>query len=187
MRPLNVLVCTSLILAALVVNAGDSCQEVRCPSCDHVCKLSVEKTQQKKHCWEVECQPICIPRVTFPWQKCCRTPKCAKLKYVRSLKKVEYECSVCKYEWTAEPVTCRGACGNGSSCDCDVTSTAAVPRENAGATALTATRSDPPTAPSPTAEETGRPDSIARRLFSLVSRPWATPNRNLPTASTESD
>ncbi len=103
------------------VSAGDCGCQAKCPQCDHICQLNVETEKVKHSCWNVECVPICIPRVTFPWQKCCE-PKCAKLKYVRVLKKHEWECEHCKYSWSAVCGGCTdggcaagdGSCGNGS-------------------------------------------------------------------------
>lgn len=43
---------------------------VHCPRCHGTCELSVSKDEVKKSCWDVECKTICIPRITFPWQKC---------------------------------------------------------------------------------------------------------------------
>lgn len=74
-------------------------EPIQCPNCASFCKVEVETVKEKKTCWEVECKPICIPKVTLPWQKCC-TPKCAKMKYVRVLKKEEYECEHCQYKFT---------------------------------------------------------------------------------------
>ena len=88
-----------------------------CPGCGHDCTLEVSKDQEARNCYDVECKPICIPRVVFPWQKkaCCDTKGCdgkscctlnngARTKYVRVLKKYEYHCSVCKYKWNPAPM-----------------------------------------------------------------------------------
>jgi hypothetical protein len=81
---------------------------IHCPRC-HCCVPSVDVEKIKEHCWEIECEPICIPHVTFPWErKHCSAPcgeiscppaKGAKVRNVRVLKLVEYECKVCKYTW----------------------------------------------------------------------------------------
>ena len=117
-------VAASLILVSLVC-AGDGPLEkhghgrfLKCPNCHNTCTLSVEKGKVTRECYDVECKQICIPRVTFPWQKkaccggcggkgcgdckegCCAARTCAKAKTVRVLKKYEYECSHCKYQWT---------------------------------------------------------------------------------------
>lgn len=70
-----------------------------CPRCH--CELTVEREKLTRTCYEIECKPICIPKVTFPWQKQCE-PKCAYVKMVRSFKPVEQElqCERCLYKWT---------------------------------------------------------------------------------------
>jgi len=119
MRQLTIiLTLAALTFVGRTAWAGDCGCEVECPRCNHVCKLTTEKETEKKHCWKVKCEPICIPGIRFPWEKCCK-PKCAKLKYVNVLEKREYECERCKYKF--EPVCtggCGGACGcAGSTCD----------------------------------------------------------------------
>ena len=162
-----------LVPVAVVQAAGHGCDadcgcEVHCPHCDHVCQFSVDVEKDPKHCYGVECKPICIPKVVFPWQKkkcssggcasacdrgcdcaggacgccaTCETPDCscvnngACVKYVRVLKKYEYECEKCKYKWAAVPGCgssnggCSAGCGTGY-CDTDaapVPSAAPVP------------------------------------------------------------
>ena len=149
MRLLRIVLLGSIaLLSTDAASANDCCCRVQCPCCKHICKLSIEESADTKHCWQIECKPICIPHVTFPWQSCC-SPKCATLKYVRTLKRVEYECPACKYEWTAEPRPCCGPC------ECDGIS--AGPPGGAG---------DPP--PPPAALEAARPSLIApfAKLFS---------------------
>ena len=90
-------------------DGADGCGcHVQCPSCHHYCKLSVDKEKVKNYCWEVECKPVCVPRVHFPWECGC-PPKCAKVIHVNVLKKKEYECEECKYTWTPEPEECCAA------------------------------------------------------------------------------
>jgi hypothetical protein len=103
-------------------------RHVRCPSCHNDCVLSVSMDETTKHIYDVECETICIPRVVFPWQKrdavrrcgcgegcaggqgCCPTANNgAKTRCVRKLKKYEYQCPKCKYEWNPR------ACGS-SAC-----------------------------------------------------------------------
>ena len=116
------------------------CCKTECPRCDHVCELSVDLEDEAKSCYCVEEKAVCIPRFVFPWQNraCSGSPGCddgcdgncnggvdcsrcnngACIKYVRVLKKFEYKCKVCKYEWNAELPDCcaDGCCDNG----CDV-------------------------------------------------------------------
>jgi hypothetical protein len=95
---------TQLLNAACPGSHDCSCH-VQCPRCQSYCKLEVEKELEKKHCWKVECETICIPPVRFPWQRGCPA-KCAKTRTVRVLKKHEYECDVCSYQWTAVEMPC---------------------------------------------------------------------------------
>jgi hypothetical protein len=73
----------------------------RCPQCS--CTLTIEKEKLTRTCYKIECKPICIPRVTFPWEKRC-APKCARVKMVRVFEPVEKElqCERCLYKWTPE-------------------------------------------------------------------------------------
>lgn len=128
MRPcIQLLIPAALFLSTLTgrplrgeapVNAmreGAGGDQITCPCCHHVCKLAVEKTKEKQSCWKVVREPICIPRIRFPWQKC-DTPLCARIKYVNVLKEHEYECAVCHYQWSPECACCgenasrRGSC-----------------------------------------------------------------------------
>lgn len=109
-----------------LVEAGDvSCDE--CSSacgtcCEKVCVTHAKPGKESRYCWEVECKEVCIPAVRFPWECCkkngcdsccadCRVPKCGRVRCVRKLKLVEYECDVCEYE---HEIVC---CCNGSGCD----------------------------------------------------------------------
>lgn len=121
MRNLKMLLaCSSAMLfaAAATTMAGDQHghgptngahgNQVCCPACNYVCEFSATKTKEEKHCYEVDCKPICIPRVTFPWEKghgqgkCgdCSPARCAQVKVVKVLEKHTYECSRCKCKWT---------------------------------------------------------------------------------------
>ena len=100
-----------------------------CSSCCPRCKLEVSTENVKKHFYEVVCKEICIPKVTFPWQKprcdkCdggCDTGSCdcpipckgAHIRTVKVLKKYQYECERCKYKWTPECCNCNGNCSEG--------------------------------------------------------------------------
>ncbi len=98
------------ILTSQFTAAGECGCAIKCPHCRHVCKLTCEEVNEKKHCWQVECKPICIPRVKFPWEKCSDPPKCARLKYVYVLKKIEFECPSCKYVWHPVCKSCTEPC-----------------------------------------------------------------------------
>jgi len=88
------------------IGHGHGCHAAECPRCH--CKISIEQVKEKKTSFDVTCKPICIPRITLPWQKCC-APKCARIKYVHVVKKVTYECKKCKYKF--EPVCCDACSG----------------------------------------------------------------------------
>ncbi len=63
--------CTAVLLPSNAVRAAECCDGVvntTCPRCKSCCTLKVECGKQEKHCWEIECETICIPRVVFPWQ-----------------------------------------------------------------------------------------------------------------------
>ena len=80
-----------------------------------------------KHCWEIECERICVPRVRCPFKKlfsfggckscggcggctegCCeQVCCCADVRVVRRLVKKEYECEECVVEWH---VACKPPC-----------------------------------------------------------------------------
>jgi hypothetical protein len=80
---------------------GHGCPECGCAVC-HPVQVPVK---EKQHCWEVECKQICIPAVRWPWEKCCE-PRCGKVKTVKVLKRVDYECTKCGYKWEIQAVDC---------------------------------------------------------------------------------
>ena len=74
--------CLPLVLMpkpAAAVHKGKCC--VTCPKCKYCCELNVEEVKEQKHCWKIECEEICVPRIVFPWQNrhlgCCKTGSCA--------------------------------------------------------------------------------------------------------------
>jgi hypothetical protein len=126
MRTIVYLAFALASIAAPFAGADDRCGapcncEIRCPRC-RCCVPEVEVVKLKKECFEVECVPICIPRITFPWERikrcksscgelCCQPPKCAHVRNVRVLVVKEYECHECAYSWT--PVCCdHPGCGH---------------------------------------------------------------------------
>jgi len=121
MRQLGLLIAFSAAMfAGRAVVAGEGCG-AKCPSCDYVCEMTVDSSPEKKSCWKIEYKPVCIPKVTFPWQRGCTScgksgkggkgcagcNGCAKIKYVKVLVKHEYECPSCKCKFTPVP------CGKG--------------------------------------------------------------------------
>ena len=100
-----------LILAPLVAAAGPRHPHDRCPDCGNAaCVPSLKTVKEKKHCWCIECEPVCIPHIRWPWQSSCELPKCGYVKNVKVLKKVEYECEKCGCKWDAK---CLGSCPGG--------------------------------------------------------------------------
>ncbi len=70
----------------------------KCPKCNaDVCVLKCKNAKVTKLCFDVDQKVVCIPRVTFPWQKCCNP--CSKTRTVSVLGVKEYECCECKYTW----------------------------------------------------------------------------------------
>ncbi|MCA9150884.1 MAG: hypothetical protein KDA92_16345 [Planctomycetales bacterium] len=92
---------------------------VQCPECSYYCKVEAETEKVKHHCWEVDCKPICVPRVKLPWECGCE-PKCAYVKKVHVLKMKEYECEKCKYTFTPVEIGCcnDGCCNSGCGAGC---------------------------------------------------------------------
>jgi hypothetical protein len=101
----------TLVVAALLLQLGVALASAKgghgCPLCGcAVCRPVETIVKEKKHCWEVECKTICIPAIRWPWTDCCQPP-CGKAKTVKVLKKVEYECARCGYEWELQAVECQ--------------------------------------------------------------------------------
>lgn len=96
-----------LAVVPLAAYAGHGRRHDRCPDCGHaVCVPSIEKVKEKKHCWRIECEQICIPHIRWPWQSCCEPPKCGRVRNVKVLKEVEYECEACGCKWDVQRVDC---------------------------------------------------------------------------------
>ncbi len=78
-----------------------------CCSCGvrYVCCPVVTREPVKKKCHDVEYEPICIPSVLLPWQRCCER-KCARVRYVARLKSRQYECGTrCVTHWEVKTVS----------------------------------------------------------------------------------
>ncbi|MBW3599646.1 MAG: hypothetical protein KY475_20545 [Planctomycetes bacterium] len=103
-----------LMLCLCVISLSGGCASLHhgcgepppivCPKCHEHCACEVEKITEKKVCFDVECEAICIPRVKFWWEDCCKPPRCAKTRLVNVLVEKDYECERCGYKWT--PVCC---------------------------------------------------------------------------------
>jgi hypothetical protein len=107
-----------------------------CPKCSAICELSVDEGERSRHCWKIECEDVCVPRIVFPWQNrgkhrgsgctgcsatgctSCTPDRCsACVKHngafvikVRKLKKHKYTCSQCEYTWEAKRLGCTESC-----------------------------------------------------------------------------
>ncbi|MCA9173698.1 MAG: hypothetical protein KDB14_04355 [Planctomycetales bacterium] len=122
----------ALIAMTSILQAGDCLSSLRCPHCREVCHPKVSKEEVKKHCWDIDCKKVCVPRVTFPWQICktqaccgCGDPKCkggcpqparcGRVRTIHVLKKIEYKCEHCKYTWEVDECKCQsGNCNSGA-------------------------------------------------------------------------
>jgi hypothetical protein len=122
---LGLLATTSLSKA--LADCGGGCCTHQCPNCNATCRSKVSEGKEEKHCWDTKCETVCIPRITFPWEKCCTKvgdgccgkccpapAPCGKVITVRRLMKHEYECPVCKYSWEVNDCGgCNGCSGGG--------------------------------------------------------------------------
>lgn len=57
--------------APSVLAGPGCCDETNCPTCCESCAVCVggpERVTEEKHCWCVECEEICVPRVRCPWE-----------------------------------------------------------------------------------------------------------------------
>lgn len=88
----------------------DYCEK-ECKDCScYTCEVKGECVDKKKPCAEIECKPICIPKIRFPWDKCC-TPACHEVIMVKSLKMTEKDCGKkMVYKTTVKEVEGGGAC-----------------------------------------------------------------------------
>lgn len=71
----------------------------RCPKCHNdFCTLKCKNVVVDKKCFDVDQKIVCIPRITWPWQKCCNP--CARTRTVNVLGIKKYQCCECKYIWS---------------------------------------------------------------------------------------
>lgn len=122
-----ILLCFT-VLTAPNVNAAGICDGIggcKPAGCTEpvmlVCQPTVTAEPAKKSCWDVECEYVCIPPVRFPWQPCGTPGGCGKIRCVKKLKKVSYECGTdYTWEWDVRAVCPPGICKPGYGADCDV-------------------------------------------------------------------
>ncbi|MCA9039372.1 MAG: hypothetical protein KDA65_03390 [Planctomycetaceae bacterium] len=100
------------------------CCDTPCDCCSKVlvCCKSTEIKKEKKTCYEVECEHICVPQVKFPWKKllhmgggdpcCCEESEttCGKIIAVKKLKKESYEVEKCVCKWEIKEIDRIGCC-----------------------------------------------------------------------------
>ena len=94
------LLATNAPAELICITAGDDSCCVTCPQCRHRCELEIKQTTDKHTTYDIECETICIPRVRFPWTRCCE-PYQATQRTVQRLKTRTYECPRCEYKWRA--------------------------------------------------------------------------------------
>lgn len=91
------LVACGAIVANEPAQAGHG-RHHRCMNCAQKrCELKVSRETEEVDCYEVECEDVCIPPVTFPWE--CRPSHCGRIRTVAQLTTDTVERQVCVYEW----------------------------------------------------------------------------------------
>ncbi|MFG0334769.1 MAG: hypothetical protein ACF8TS_15550 [Maioricimonas sp. JB049] len=136
MKPSTLLLAICLTALALSSFAGaeicddiGGCKPHRCDTPMRlVCQPTVTAEPREEECWEVECEYVCIPPVRFPWQPCGTPGGCGKIRRVRKLKKVKYECGTdYVWEWNVKALRGPGVCKPGYGPGCDVMPCAPCP------------------------------------------------------------
>lgn len=115
MNSYKLLAALAMVLATAGWGVADHCGPRGCPECGcKTCVPTPETKKVKKHCWEVDCKDVCIPKFKWPWEPCCSEPRCGRVRSVKVLIKKEYECEECGYKWTVQCVDdCGPAIGKG--------------------------------------------------------------------------
>lgn len=97
-RILTLAILATGLIAAIAT--GEHCSQPCCPDCGH--KMSVPEAAtiktKKFHC-EVECKDVCIPAVKNPFNRSCGPACYGRVRTVKVLKKIEYECEQRGYKW----------------------------------------------------------------------------------------
>lgn len=91
----------TIVVPAAAAFAADPPKKKPCCLTPKICSLKVECKPREKVCYDYECKQICIPKIRFPWQKCCEQPRCGEVRVVKVFKKHEYEYGlkkVCTWE-----------------------------------------------------------------------------------------
>ena len=69
------------------------------PVCGKTCSPQARMVEDEQPCYRIERREICIPEVTFPWQKCCGPPKCGRVICVNKLEQDTRTVRKCEYTW----------------------------------------------------------------------------------------
>lgn len=110
------------------------CGDGSCGCCREVCCVTREEVEVDKYCWNVGCEKVCVPGITFPWEGCgwsffghkqgssCCGPctgactcgqaykpaRPGSVVCIRTLEKEDYACKACQCKWELRTV-CTGA------------------------------------------------------------------------------
>ncbi len=90
-KRLQAIVASGMFALLLIASAQAQKPSGRshCPRCKETCTVVVSKSSKEKSCFEVETRAICIPAITFPWQRCyggCGDKGCGKVGCSKSSK-----------------------------------------------------------------------------------------------------
>jgi hypothetical protein len=133
---------SSTTCAGQIQTAGfqkPACAEECCVEpCGMVCCATVKTVSEKKHCFEVECVPVCIPKVHCPLfrffasnnpsgcgeEDCdggCCDGLCGEVRVVHKLKKTSYECEKQVVVWSVRRIDagcakCSEGCAPAGGC-----------------------------------------------------------------------
>ncbi|TWT88523.1 hypothetical protein Mal64_20060 [Pseudobythopirellula maris] len=81
-----------------------------CDACgSDTCYAEAEEVTVEKHCWEIECEKVCVPPVRFPWQ--CGGSKLTLFSWLDKNK-----CGDCCSDGCCSEACCADACGCGAGC-----------------------------------------------------------------------
>lgn len=160
--------CLLFAGASLSTAAEESCRTC-CRLCGKkVCMVEAERTKEKKSCFEVECEEVCIPAFRWPWEKHC-APKCGRVRTVRTLKTEEFEVDAIDYQWNIREVLCVDCRAREACPTCASASKPQSPEPGRALPLPEPQLPEPPPAPAPASvpEESAAPRSARNWLKSL--------------------
>jgi hypothetical protein len=106
---ITILTALALVTAASTTITADEacCVPGGCATgADLICRPVFEPAKIEKDCFDIECVPVCIPAIHFPWSKCGEY-RCGQVIMVKKLKKRSYECGeTYETKWKIEPAAC---------------------------------------------------------------------------------